>query len=58
VGLLAGQRLSDETIRAAAAPVCSGVALVNADIHASEDYRRAMIPVFIRRALEKARQRA
>jgi hypothetical protein len=25
---------------------------MNSDIHASEDYRRAMIPVFTRRALE------
>jgi carbon-monoxide dehydrogenase medium subunit len=31
---------------------------VNADIHASEDYRRAMIPVFTRRALEGALARA
>ena len=27
---------------------------VNVDLHASEDYRKAMIPVFVRRAVEKA----
>lgn len=54
---LIGQRLSDETLRAASALAGSDVAVVNADIHAGEDYRRAMIPVFTRRALEKARQR-
>jgi carbon-monoxide dehydrogenase medium subunit len=54
---LSGQKLSDETIRAAAALAGSDVGVVNADIHGSEDYRRAMIPVFTRRALEKARQR-
>jgi CO/xanthine dehydrogenase FAD-binding subunit len=30
---------------------------INADIHAGEAYRRAMIPVFARRALERARSR-
>jgi len=33
------------------------VRVVNADLHASEDYRRAMISVFARRALEAARAR-
>ena len=27
---------------------------VNSDLHGSEEYRRAMIPVFTRRALEAA----
>jgi CO/xanthine dehydrogenase FAD-binding subunit len=31
---------------------------VNSDIHASEAYRRAMIPVFTKRALEGAMARA
>ena len=31
---------------------------VNADIHASADYRRAMIPVFTRRAVIAAAARA
>jgi CO/xanthine dehydrogenase FAD-binding subunit len=30
---------------------------LNSDIHASEEYRRAMIPVFTRRALEGAMRR-
>ena len=54
---LIGQRVSDETLRAASALAGSDVAVVNADIHAGEDYRRGMIPVFTRRALEKARTR-
>jgi CO/xanthine dehydrogenase FAD-binding subunit len=36
----------------------SGLADLNADLHGSADYRRAMIPVFTRRALEKALARA
>jgi CO/xanthine dehydrogenase FAD-binding subunit len=31
---------------------------VNSDIHASDDYRRAMVKVFTRRALEEALARA
>jgi CO/xanthine dehydrogenase FAD-binding subunit len=31
---------------------------VNSDIHASEEYRRAMVPVFARRAIEAALARA
>ena len=34
------------------------VADLNADLHASAEYRRAMIPVFVRRAVEKALARA
>jgi CO/xanthine dehydrogenase FAD-binding subunit len=30
------------------------VAEANADLHGSEEYRRAMVPVFTRRALEGA----
>jgi carbon-monoxide dehydrogenase medium subunit len=55
---LAGQRASAETITSAAAAAGSGIAEINADLHASADYRRAMIPVFTRRALERALQRA
>jgi CO/xanthine dehydrogenase FAD-binding subunit len=36
----------------------NAIADLNADLHASADYRRAMIPVFTRRALEKALSRA
>jgi carbon-monoxide dehydrogenase medium subunit len=54
---LAGKKLSKETIDAAAKLAGAGLSDVNADIHASEEYRRAMIPVFTRRALEAAMAR-
>jgi carbon-monoxide dehydrogenase medium subunit len=43
-----------EAVKSAAA----GVADVNGDLHASVEYRQAMIPVFVRRAVEKALSRA
>jgi carbon-monoxide dehydrogenase medium subunit len=55
---LAGQTASAETLGAAAKLAGTDLQTVNADIHASEEYRRAMIPVFTRRALEKAIARA
>jgi aerobic carbon-monoxide dehydrogenase medium subunit len=55
---LAGKPLSDATIEAAAALAGNGLNDVNADLHASAEYRRAMIPVFTRRALQAARARA
>jgi aerobic carbon-monoxide dehydrogenase medium subunit len=55
---LAGQALSKETIEAAAKLAGTDVSVVSADIHASAEYRRAMIPVFTRRALERALARA
>ncbi len=55
---LAGQKASADTIKAASADAGSGVADINADLHASADYRRAMIAVFTKRALEKALGRA
>jgi aerobic carbon-monoxide dehydrogenase medium subunit len=51
---LVGQALSSETIDAAAKLAGTNLKAVNADIHASEEYRRAMIPVFTRRALKRA----
>jgi carbon-monoxide dehydrogenase medium subunit len=51
---LAGQVLSTETIDAAAKLAGSDVKAINGDIHASAEYRRAMIPVFTRRALNGA----
>lgn len=53
---LAGQPLTDTSLASAAA--LARIDDVNADIHASEEYRRAMIPVFTRRALEGARKRS
>jgi carbon-monoxide dehydrogenase medium subunit len=55
---LAGQPLTANTITAASKLAGMGLKDVNADIHASEAYRRAMIPVFTRRALEAAMARA
>ena len=55
---LAGQPLSAHTIESAALIACNDVREINADIHASESYRRAMISVFARRALEGAAARA
>jgi carbon-monoxide dehydrogenase medium subunit len=55
---LAGQPLSAKTIETAAQLAGVGIKDVNADIHASEEYRRAMIPVFTRRALAGAMARA
>jgi aerobic carbon-monoxide dehydrogenase medium subunit len=55
---LAGQPASPASVEAAATIAGAGVADVSADIHASEEYRRAMIPVFTRRALTAALARA
>ena len=55
---LAGKPLNQATIDAAAALAGTGMGDVNADIHASAAYRKAMVKVFTRRALEKAAARA
>ena len=55
---LAGRPLTQATIDAAAAVADQGLEDINADIHASEAYRRAMLKVFTRRALERAAARA
>jgi carbon-monoxide dehydrogenase medium subunit len=54
---LAGKPLSAATIEAAVKGAGAGVDDINSDIHASEDYRRAMIPVFAQRALTQAMAR-
>ena len=51
---LAGQPATTESIAAAAAKAADGLGELNSDIHASQDYRRAMIGVFTRRALDSA----
>jgi carbon-monoxide dehydrogenase medium subunit len=51
---LAGKELSAPTIEAAARLAGADLEPINSDIHASEEYRRAMIPVFTERALRKA----
>ena len=55
---LAGKALSRGTIEAASKLAGAKLEDVNSDIHASEEYRRAMIPVFTERALERALARA
>ncbi len=51
---LAGRPARVDMIDAAAAVASDGVEDVGSDIHASEEYRRAMIGVFVRRALGAA----
>jgi carbon-monoxide dehydrogenase medium subunit len=51
---LAGRVASPGTIEAATKLAGADLTEINSDIHASEAYRRAMIPVFTRRALERA----
>ncbi len=56
---LVGKPLNDETLAAAAAAVANDLGDdVMGDIHANADYRRAMAPVFVKRALAKAVERA
>ena len=54
---LAGKELTQANIDAAAAIADANLADVNSDIHASEAYRRAMVKVFTRRAIERAATR-
>ena len=55
---LAGQPVTPDTFTAAAAIAGDGVEDINDDLHASADYRRAMIQVFTKRALVAAAERA
>lgn len=55
---LAGQPATVDTVRAAARDAGATLDHLTGDLHASADYRRAMIPVFTRRALEAALARA
>ncbi len=55
---LAGQPLTQTVIESAAAHAAEDIIELNADLHASEAYRRAMVPVFTRRALAGAMGRA
>ena len=55
---LQGQPATAQTAAAAAAGAADGIEDFNADIHGSAEYRRAMVPVFARRALEAALGRA
>jgi carbon-monoxide dehydrogenase medium subunit len=53
-GALAGKPLSMATVQAAARDAGAALEDVNSDIHASADYRRAMVAVFTERALARA----
>jgi aerobic carbon-monoxide dehydrogenase medium subunit len=55
---LAGKPATKATIEAASKGVGAGLDVVNADLHASEEYRRAMVDVFVKRALLEALARA
>ena len=55
---LAGQPATSGTALAAARAAAEGLEDLNDDIHAGAEYRRAMIPVFTRRALDGALARA
>jgi aerobic carbon-monoxide dehydrogenase medium subunit len=55
---LAGKPLNQQSIEEAARNAGAGVSDMNSDIHASEEYRRAMIAVFTERALSSAMARA
>jgi carbon-monoxide dehydrogenase medium subunit len=51
---LTGKAATRETVEAAAQLAGQGLDAINSDLHASEEYRRAMIPVFAARALTAA----
>jgi carbon-monoxide dehydrogenase medium subunit len=55
---LAAQPASKESLAAAVAGAGDHLADVNADLHGSAEYRRAMVSVFARRALQRALERA
>ena len=52
--LLVGQAASRDAFVAATKDAGADVPIVNSDLHASENYRRAMVSVFARRALQAA----
>ncbi|MCA9844582.1 MAG: xanthine dehydrogenase family protein subunit M [Dehalococcoidia bacterium] len=54
---LSGKELTPETIAAAARIAADDLEEVNVDLHASEEYRRDMVRVFTKRAVEQAASR-
>jgi len=54
---LSGKELTPETIAAAARIAADDLEEVNVDLHASEEYRRDMVRVFTKRAVELAASR-
>ena len=55
---IVGQRATADVMEKAATAAADGLDELNDDIHASAEYRRAMVSVFTRRALEQAVSRA
>jgi len=55
---LAGKPATDKTIESAVKMAGASLKDINSDIHASREYRKAMVPVFAKRALSKALSRA
>jgi aerobic carbon-monoxide dehydrogenase medium subunit len=55
---LTGQQASDEAIETAASQLDADLDEVDGDLFASADYRRAVAPVYVRRALAAAVERA
>ena len=55
---LAGKPSSESSIKAAVRSAGATMEDINSDIHASREYRRAMIPVFVERAITAALARA
>jgi len=51
---LTGQPATKDAMAVAAKDAGADLQVVSSDLHASEDYRRAMIPIFTKRALEAA----
>ncbi len=55
---LAGKQISADNVEVATRLAGKDLADINSDLHASEEYRRSMIPVFAKRALIRALERA
>ncbi len=55
---LIGERLAEESIRAAAERAPEGIEEINDDLHGSAEYRREMAKVFAARAIRRAAARA
>jgi carbon-monoxide dehydrogenase medium subunit len=55
---LTGQPATEASLVAAVAGAADGLGDINADLHGSAEYRRAMVGVFTRRALQRALARA
>ena len=57
-GALTGKQISADNVESAARLAGKDLKDINSDLHASDEYRRSMIPVFTKRALIRALERA